>query len=321
MRCLTLAGVLKKQGWECAFLTIEDSQKIIPALGEFEIHDVIHEPEEAALLIVDHYDLNQEYETKARQWAHKIVVIDDLADRPHDCDVLIDQTMGRDAADYKDLVPAHCNILCGSDYTMLRPQFIDRVGKAKEKRGSAERAENILVTFGSTNPDNIIQKIVSVLLKFEEWPLTIDVVVSSQAQGVKDIQELAAESTKNTIHTVEVNLDVEDMAAFMLDADLAFGGGGTTSWERACLGLPTLLIGLSPDQKIVAKNLHELEAVSYLGELGALTEVDIDNGFKNMRDNKTLLRQMSEKSFSVCDGKGTERLCKIIEETMQEQVA
>ena len=321
MRCLSLAKALQSHGWSCSFLTISESKDMIPDLQNFELLEPDYKPDGADLLIVDHYDLDKAYESESRQWAKKIMVIDDLANRAHDCDVLVDQTMGRDAADYKEFVTENCDILCGSEYTLLRTQFLEKIENAKQKRRDVERAETVLVTFGSTNPDNIIQKVLSTLVKFTSWPLTIDVVASRHAEAIKEIQELAIKITSETIHSVEINLDVQNMADFMLDADLSVGGGGTTSWERACLGLPTILIELSPDQKTVAQNLNELGAVQYLGDLQHVQEADIDKAFENMRENKQLLGRMSEKAFSVCDGLGVDRICKIIETTMQEKAA
>lgn len=321
MRCLSIANALKDAGWHCAFLTIEESADIVPALGDFDVHAADYIPESADFLVVDHYSLDKTYESAARSWVKTIMVIDDLANRSHDCDVLLDQTMGREEADYKDLVPSGCQLVCGGEYIILRPQFLNHIDEAKQKRADTEKVKNILVSFGSTNPDEIIQTVVERLCQFDGWPLTIDVVASSGAQGMNDMKEQALHLTQNTPHSVEVNLDVDNMADFMTAADLSFGGGGTTSWERACLGLPTILIEVSDDQAMVSKNLHEFGAVERIGDLGSVSGDDIDKAFEKMRDNGDLLRQMSEKAFRVCDGQGVKRLCKIIQTTTQDQAA
>jgi UDP-2,4-diacetamido-2,4,6-trideoxy-beta-L-altropyranose hydrolase len=314
MRSLSLAKALKEQGWHCCFIASESSSVMVPELKNFDVvADTDGILDDVDLLIIDHYHLDKNYELKARNWAKKILVIDDLANRLHDCDILLDQTMGRDINDYKNLVPENCHILCGSEFTLLRPQFLNSIEQAKIKREKVARVQNILINFGATNPQQIIQKTLSALSSFKGRALSIDVIMSSKAAGCEDVLKLCKKTSKETVHQVTLETDVIDMASFMLKADMAIGAGGTTSWERACLGLPTLLIEVSEDQRLVSENLHKLGAVYRIGNLGMIGGQDIDNAFENMRDNADLLRKMSEIAFTVCDGKGTDRLCKIIQ--------
>ena len=317
MRCLSLAQALKAAGWRCIFLTSTETQKFAPVIeqNDFEIR-APDNVTQADLLVVDNYSLDITYEQSIRGKIKKIVVIDDLADRQHDCDILIDQTFGRLPDDYKSLVPDNCTICCGSDYTILRPQFPDSIDAAKTKRKELTRVHNILLSYGSTNPNSIIQKTLRAISGFTEWNLKIEVVVTSGTQELDQIEKLCADITKNTVHQANLFLNVTNMADYMLDADLAFGGGGTTSWERACLGLPTLLIELSANQKYVSENLDKLGALKRIGEVETIQEADIDKAFENMRDNKELLRKMSQSAFTVCDGKGAERLCKIMQKAI-----
>lgn len=315
VRCLSLANALKQHGWNCHFISSAGSADMVPDLKAFEvIEDVEHIPENTDLLIVDHYQLHADYESAARPWAKKILVIDDLANRPHDCDILLDQTMGRDTEDYKNLVPENCKIVCGSEFTLLRPQFLNAIAQAKVKREMVSSVENILVSFGATNPEGIIEKTLNALSVFNARSLSINVIMSSNADGCADVATLCQKITADTPHQVMLETDVKDMASFMLKADIAIGGGGTTSWERACLGLPTILIEVSEDQRLVSENMHKLGAVDRIGDLATIQGQDIDNAFENMRDNGDLLRKMSEVAFTVCDGKGADRLCKIIQE-------
>ena len=167
----------------------------------------------------------------------------------------------------------------------------------------------------------MIERVLSVFSKFKERPLIIDILASSKAQGIEEIKSIASDITKKTSHTVEIALDTQNVADFMIEADLAFGGGGTMSWERSCLGLPTILIEVSDDQALVSKNLHELGAVMRIGDMDSITVAEIDKAFETVRDNKVLLGKMSEKAFSICDGKGTENLCRILQTTIENQAA
>ena len=122
-RCLTIANALKDHGWSCVFATQTDSASVVPALESYETIKPEDLKEEADLLVVDHYGLDKDFEKSCRSLVKRILVIDDLADRDHDCDVLLDQTFGREEKDYQGLVSAECKILAGASYALLRPQF------------------------------------------------------------------------------------------------------------------------------------------------------------------------------------------------------
>ena len=138
MRCLTLADALRDAGWSCAFATAAESSAMVPALarsGHATIDIASDDAGElgacvghADLLIVDHYGLGAVFEGRARDWAGQVLVIDDLPNRPHDCDLLLDQTAGRGAGDYAGMVPDHCRLLLGADHALLRPQFLSARG-------------------------------------------------------------------------------------------------------------------------------------------------------------------------------------------------
>jgi UDP-2,4-diacetamido-2,4,6-trideoxy-beta-L-altropyranose hydrolase len=316
MRCLTLADELTTRGWACLFVSEAETKNIVPSIQKYPLMEPGENlPGFADLYVIDHYGLDKDFESSVRQWARTILVIDDLADRLHDCDILLDQTMGRDPKDYEGLVPESCQIFCGSEYTLLRPQFSEKTVAAQAKRKQTTKIENILISFGATNPHNLTEKILTVLSSFSEWPLEIDVVMSDAAEGKDKVLKLCQKITKETPHNVTLLTDVQDMAACMLKADMAFGGGGTTSWERACLGLPTILIEVADNQRYVSENLHKAGAVVKIGDYRTVDLPEIDKAFENMRNDNHLLRKMSQKAFRVCDGKGASRLCKIIQET------
>ena len=136
IRCGVLADALIEMGWKCRFVTSHDSYAFISALSRFERVDpeeFYESPLNINLLVVDNYDLDVSYETHFRPYANKILVIDDLANRSHDCDILLDQTYGRNPDDYWDLVPRGAIVLAGSEYVLLRPEFVHLRYQALEK--------------------------------------------------------------------------------------------------------------------------------------------------------------------------------------------
>lgn len=310
MRCLTLADGLKARGWHCVFASAKDTMKTVPMLvvSGFDMID----PDKIAhikpdLLIVDHYGLDSKYEAAARAWAKKIAVLDDLADRPHDCDLLIDQTYGRSADDYRKLTPIGCRILAGTDYTLLRPQFAKARAEAEERRFEDNSVRRILVAVGSTNYNNIVTKLLEGLVLVTCGGLQIDVVLSSGAENLADVSRAISALNSKGLHSATLHLDVQDMASLMLAADIAIGAGGTTTWERCCLGLPTLMVELADNQIPTIQALTEAGAIIPMGRAQTLDSEDIAGHVQKAVTSPDLLKNLSRASFKICDGIGLER--------------
>ncbi|HPF47233.1 MAG TPA: UDP-2,4-diacetamido-2,4,6-trideoxy-beta-L-altropyranose hydrolase [Emcibacteraceae bacterium] len=314
MRCLSLAGEMRKRGWECLFSSTLETTETLPQLVRdgYEVNP----PEtikEADILIIDHYDLEKDYETFSRGQAKKIMVIDDFPTREHDCDILLDQTYGRSTGDYKTFVPKECTLLCGADYILLRPQFINLRKKSLENKSAIQKAEKIFVSFGATNPKGITQKVLNALAPFKDWPLSVQVIMGAQAQEKEDVKNLIQELNQNSIHNFQIEIDVEDMASYLAQADLAIGAGGSMSWERACLGVPSLVIQLADNQSDVIGELNNIGAIKLVGTLDTVQEANIDKAFESVRDNGKLLREMSATAADIYDGKGVIRVIEALD--------
>ncbi|HEU4839753.1 MAG TPA: UDP-2,4-diacetamido-2,4,6-trideoxy-beta-L-altropyranose hydrolase [Micavibrio sp.] len=310
MRCLTLAEGLKTRGWHCIFTCSKDTLKAVSmlAISGFEVI----EPEETGalktdLLIVDHYGLDSAYESAARAWSGKIAVLDDLADRLHDCDLLIDQTYGRSAVDYQNLTPAGCRIITGSQYMLLRPQFAMARAKAKKRRSENNPLKRVLVAVGSLNYNNIVPKIIEGLMLVSDGNLQIDVVLSSGAENMDDVRRAISSLNSKGQHSADLHLDVQDMAALMVVADIAIGAGGTTTWERCCLGLPTLMVELADNQIPTIQALEKAGAIIPMGHAKTLSAEKIAEYVQNVAISPDMLNQLAEASFEICDGMGLER--------------
>lgn len=211
------------------------------------------------LIIVDHYGLDIQWQSFIRPFCRKLAVIDDLADRHHVCDVLLDYNLSVSCRDYHGLLPAHCLRLLGGNYVLLREEFLQwQLLSASRRQGN--QLENILITFGGIDPDNNSEKVLRVLASVGFTTLKrIDVVVSSKAPQLKRLKTYAAQMPVETL----VHTDVRHMAELITAADLAIGSGGGSTYERLFLKLPSLLMPIAdnqikPLQKMNRAGLFEL---------------------------------------------------------------
>lgn len=296
-RCMSLADELQKNGWNIAFAAAPESASIVPALKEkFALHGPDYK-NACDLLVVDHYGLDATYERTARGWAKRIAVIDDLADRAHECDILIDTTYGRRNEDYKKLAPENCTLLCGADYAMLRPQFAALREESLKRRTKISSPPRVLISLGSTNIGNATGKVLAALESYP-GPLNLDVVMGSGAAHLDEIK-------------VPVHIDTPDMAGLMARTDIAIGAGGTTSWERCCLGLPTILIELADNQSLIAQQLHMAGAVINIGLLADLTPEKIHAALDDILA-PAKHKAMTQAASMICDGRGTSRIVPLL---------
>lgn len=313
MRCLTLAGALSDAGWTCAFAARPGAADAVPALARSG-YDVVtldgaeadepgvlarRWPEGPDWLVVDHYGLGADFETSCRPWARNIMVLDDLADRTHDCEVLLDQNLGRENGAYSALVPEGCGVLLGPRFALLRSQFGDAREDALARRANGGEVGRILVSMGATDPGGVTVKVLEGI-GLSGVAAAIDVVAPS---GIERDVEKAAVAV-----AAEVHFDVADMAALMSRADLAIGGAGTTSWERCCLGLPSVVIVTADNQRAIADELQGAGAARVLGWHGDVESGRVSRAVADMSADPMGLRRMAEAAGRVCDGKGTKRI-------------
>ena len=253
-------------------------------------------------IVVDHYALDHRWETKMREKCARIMCIDDLADRPHDCDLLLDQSLGRCSQDYTTLVPEHAKLLIGPKYALLRPEF------AKWRDTSLARREtpqlgHILVTMGGVDADNVTSHVLTALQGSDIATLdNITVVLGPHAPWREHVTKQAADMPVPT----QVLSGVDNMAELMTKCDLAIGAGGSTTWERCTLGVPSILIILAENQRNIGRSLHQS---------GAAFVIDADKPFWSpMRDALRLcsdlgnLRNCVQACATICDGAGCERV-------------
>ncbi len=294
MRCLTLANSLRKIKIKVSFICCEyqgnhvdfikskgykvysfpasktlafkDKNRVkIQTLGRTQIEDAelcrkVVKDERFNWIVVDHYAINEVWHMQVEDLCDKLMVIDDLCNRNYKCDILLDQTFGRKKTDYKGLVPNYCNILTGSRYVLLRPDFI-KLRSYSLSRRNTYKFQKLFISMGGVDNDNLICRILDVI-NHCELPKNIEIIVvlGSTSPHI----ELVKKHAKENLYNVDVKVDVDNMAYIMAKSDLAIGAAGTTTWERCCLGLPSLLIVLSDNQKTIADSLGISNAVKVI---------------------------------------------------------
>ena len=250
-------------------------------------------------LVVDNYALDITWEREIRPFADEIFVIDDLANRKHDCDFLLDQNFYLDKESrYLGLVPEECKLLLGPQYALLREEFY-KVRKHFRKQDGNLR--NILVFYGGSDLTNETMKALHALRVFHEThrETTADVIVGATNPHQKEIQAFCTAS--DVRDWITYHCQVDNMAEFMARADLALGAGGSTTWERCFLELPAIVTSVAENQVKIAEDCASAGYITYLGRAEDVTETQIVSALKAATEER-LLKQMARMRAMFEDG-------------------
>lgn len=219
------------------------------------------EQQGADWLVVDHYGLDASWETSVKPAVGNLLVLDDLANRKHDCAILLDQGIQDTADHYEGLVEADCLKLLGPEYALLSASYADLHAVAHARQGMVE---HVLIYFGGSDPADLTGRALRAVLKSNPALRQVDVVVgASYAHGLR-LTEISAPYPNVAIHQ-----NLPSLAPLMLAADLAIGGAGTTSWERLCLRLPALVVAMADNQLPNARLLNQAGVVKWIGDLAS----------------------------------------------------
>lgn len=243
-------------------------------------------------LVVDSYALDVSWQGRLRGQVGKILVIDDLADRSHDCDLLLDQNLVDGlACRYKGLVPPGCRLLLGPPFALLRLEFFEAKGTLAARDGQVRR---LLIFMGGSDPDNETAKALEAVRLLGRTDLRVDVVVGSSNPHQRSIEELCQAVENWTYHC-----QVKDMAALMAAADLAVGAGGGSALERCFLGLPAVTVQLADNQKESAEAVSRAGASLDLGEARSVAVADLHRALQEILGSPETLARMSRAALAL----------------------
>jgi len=305
-----LANLLEAKGYELARLDSAENDADLDELTHAHWLDCSQAQDAKACitalsdrawdwLIVDHYALDSRWESRLRQSARKILAIDDIADRRHDCDMLLDQNFYADMnTRYAGKVPDHCRLLLGPRYALLREEFRQLREQVESRKGPVHR---ILVFFGGVDADNYTGRAIQALTDRGVADMHVDVVIGAQ-HPCREAIEAACLRDHFTCH-VQTNRMAELMAA----ADLSIGAGGGATWERCCLGLPTIAIGTAENQRRQVADAAA-EGLVYAPDLKHEFDSVIGNHIRSLIENSCLRQLISRNAMQAVDGRGVLRV-------------
>lgn len=332
MRCLTLASALRQRGAEIRFVCREHPGHLnnLIASSGFAVHPLpwssaLPEDDRAGWLgatadedaaetrnalesfgtevdwlVSDHYAIDDYWERTMRPRVDRIMVIDDLADRPHDCDLLLDQNVvARMRTRYEGKVPESCVLLLGAEYAIIQPTYVEARQRLPVQRGPIKR---IFIYFGGADTDNLTSRSLSSVIALGRSDIEVDLVVSRTSPHLDVVRRQVAGRNNLRLHT-----ELPTLAPLMAEADLGIGAAGATSWERLCLGLPCVVITLAANQVPVANELSRLGFIHYLGHKDQVTAAVIEARLR-LLTNQTLDPAWSARCMNLWDGEGTGRI-------------
>jgi UDP-2,4-diacetamido-2,4,6-trideoxy-beta-L-altropyranose hydrolase len=252
-------------------------------------------------VVVDHYSLDARWEAAVRSCAAAVLAIDDVADRHHDCDLLVDQNLYSDPeARYRTRVAAHCRLLLGPTYALLRPEFTTLRRSIAPRDG---RVRNVLVTLGGTDARNLTLMTIRALHSVGMQGRRVDVIIGAAHAARSTIEEACR------VGGFHCHVQPSGIARLMAEADLAIGAAGSTSWERCCLGVPAICITDGENQIAIADGLAAAGAVVNLGDGSAVGEDALARQLAALLSDRERLGSLSRAAYALVDGLGTRRVC------------
>ncbi|SFM06571.1 UDP-2,4-diacetamido-2,4,6-trideoxy-beta-L-altropyranose hydrolase [Gracilibacillus orientalis] len=312
MRCLVLADQLRMQGVEVVFFCHHFPGNLIAHIERkgFTVRVLSHsasiddlkqnwkqDAEETLLYIrqyytfdyfvVDHYALDYRWESTVKPYVHQVMVIDDLANRKHLCDSLLDQNLfANRVRRYQQWVAPDTVLLLGPKYLLLREEFVT----TKVKHSKGKTIDRILVSFGGSDPTNETLKTLEAITQIPDQNWQIDVVTGAANPQIQALYHFT------TLHkNMRLYEQTNRIAELMAEADIAIGAGGTTTWERCYMQLPTITLEVADNQSEILDHLHVKGLVHHLGKNDDVKSADIKEALLQLMDAPQLLRQIAER--------------------------
>ena len=260
-------------------------------------------------LLIDHYDIGSNFESSLKNIFERIFVIDDLANRKHDCDLLIDQNYYRDLNQrYEKLIQNGTITLLGPKYAIIRPEF-RKINKKTIKKNS--QIKKILVSFGGSDPTNECKKVLDALCSIENSKFEIIVAAGIYNHKFEQLKKLYEKYSN-----IKIYRHVDELSRLMVNSDLFIGAGGTTTWERFYMGLPSIVTIISDDQK---------ESIEFLSDMGHVINLGLAKNVTSktyvqtlQKPNSDLIYNMSLHNQKLVDGNGSNRIKKQIIELIND---
>lgn len=303
--------LIVNQGYELTLLPIDQHfngqtiyQKWLASSEDWDAEHTLQAiKHKARIVIVDHYGLSNIWQRRVSEKCQQLIVIDDLANRHHQCDLLIDSGLNRSELDYKGLINSKCHLLLGSNYTLLKQDYYRLIEQAKRKREQTTEIKNVLIAFGGTDPYALsmeaLEAIQTINMNFK-----IDVVISSLCPWLDDKQQEILSK-----HNTRLHVDCQNVHELILNADFAIGSFGVSAIERCTLGLPSLNCKVADNQTHQATQMT-MKSLCFFCDKGDLTDAISKRLSPSSAENSIELSQISDACFRNYGANGMEAFIK-----------
>lgn len=345
MRCLTLADALSTHGHACVFICRNHQGHLAELIARrgFEVHCLKPElpayrnaEDDAPLvhadwlgvswqqdakqtlkvlvghnvdwMVVDHYALDARWERSIASVASRILAIDDLADREHQADILLDQNaLGVPIKErYRDLVNRQCGLFLGPQYALLGQEYRLLARAMPERDGHVSR---VLIFVGGSDPHHLTEQYLEALASPGFKHLAVDVVIGNNHPSPEKVVQIVESRDGARLYT-----GLPSLSALMVRADLMLGAGGATNWERMCLGLPAIVVSVARNQESINEELDDLSLLHFLGRAKDVSVEEIRTCLASVLENTRCNADQSRAMRQVVDGTGTARLVEAMEQ-------
>lgn len=332
IRCLTLADALRDRGAEVQFICRPHPGHMISAIrnrgyGVLELPVVPSDsavdrmdsdtwngvPESSDVdqtlealntkpdwLVVDHYACGKNWEERARSHCGRLMAIDDLG-RPHECDILLDHNwVGPGTASrYDATTPPDSERLLGPRFALLAPDYAMQRTQPVDRRRAVSR---ILIFFGASDRHSMTSLAMRAVHNVSCCDLAVDLVTGLNAASTP------VKSTGPRSLNVSHHRNLRSLAPLLATADLAIGAVGGNTWERMCLGVPTIAYTVAANQEVTAKALADEGLIVFLGRADHTTDASLATALEDLLHDPTRRQFMADAGQELVDGLGAERV-------------
>jgi UDP-2,4-diacetamido-2,4,6-trideoxy-beta-L-altropyranose hydrolase len=322
MRCISLAQAWQDQGGAVTFISHCESDALKDRIqGEgFRFIALAHaSPDPYDLqftlstfksesanqkkwLVLDGYHFTPKYQKAIRDEGIHLLVIDDMNHLPYyHADILLNQNIH--APDLKYHCDKDTTLLMGTRYVLLRREFL----KYRDfKRQIPDQAKNILVTLGGGDPDNVTLKVIEALKLLNKPNIMAKIIIGP----ANPHQETIGKAIASARFEAELLTNPPNMPELMAWADLAVSASGSTCWELAFMGVPSIVLILAENQAAVAEYLMNKKAVLNLGIFAECSKEHISDACKILIGSSIARTSLLQQSKMLINGPGPNQVIK-----------
>jgi UDP-2,4-diacetamido-2,4,6-trideoxy-beta-L-altropyranose hydrolase len=255
----------------------------------------------ASWVVVDGYKFNANYQWEIKNSGLNLLFIDDYGHADHYyADLVSNQNIHAHEGLYKSREP-YTQLLLGPRYILLRREFLKWRGW---RRKISEVGRKILVTIGGSDPNNMTLKVIQALQQVDLPGLEAKIIVGPANPNL----EILRQAVQRSVPHLQLLTTITDMPELMIWADLAVSGGGTTSWELAFMGLPSVVLVIAENQRVIAEELGKMGVFFNLGWYEQVSSSQVAQAMTRLLLSAEARTIMSSRGQGLVDGEGVDRV-------------